>query len=323
MARLTAQQLISAYPDRFALGIDAAKKVAVSRRAYDRVVACGMGGSALAADIANTFLDLSPDIVVHRDYDLPNDADPKSLVITTSHSGNTEETLSSFDAARDKKRTVIAITTGGTLATRAKKFKVPCVVLPNDGPPRYSLAEQIGALCTVLASAGVINDMSEELIDAASRIAQDKGIEQSAARIVAGCANKIPLIYSSSQFGALAREWKIKFNETSKCAAFYNVFPEANHNELEALTDGANRFCFIFLTDPADDPRRTRRAQLVGSMAKKAGASVVDVEMHGSSKLEKILHTVWLGDWVTLLAAKEHGVDPLVVPTIEDFKRQL
>jgi glucose/mannose-6-phosphate isomerase len=323
MADLTAQQLIAAFPDRFALGIDAAKKVAVPQQVYDRVVACGMGGSALAADIANTFLDLSPDILVRRDYELPNDASPKSLVITTSHSGNTEETMSSFDAAQDKRRTLVAITTGGTLAARAKKFKVPCVVLPNDGPPRYSLAEQIGALCTVLATAGVTNDKSEELTDAASQIAQDTEIEQNAQRIVAACTNKIPLIYSSSQYGAIAREWKIKFNETSKCAAFSNVFPEANHNELEALADGAKRFCYIFLRDSADDPRRVRRAELVGLMAKKAGASIVTVEMRGSSTLEKILHTVWLGDWVTLLAAKERGVDPLVVPTIEDFKRQL
>src|SRR3990167_5712730 len=99
---LSARQLVVAFPDRFAIGIEAAVKVAIPKRAYERVIACGMGGSALAADLVNTYLDLNPDIVVHRDYGLPNEATERSLIIVTSHSGNTEESLSAFEEAHKK-----------------------------------------------------------------------------------------------------------------------------------------------------------------------------------------------------------------------------
>ena len=320
---LRARQLVAAFPDRFALGIEAAQKVTLPRRAYQRVVACGMGGSALASDLVNTYFDINPDIVVHRNYGLPNEAISKSLAIVTSHSGNTEESLSAFEAARAVRSSVIAITTGGTLAQQAKKFKIPLVLLPNDGPPRYSVAEQIGALFDVLARSGVIEDENTGLIAAAAEIAQDVDIEKTAAIIASACVERIPIMYAEAGFEAIARVWKIKFNESAKMAAFYNVLPEANHNELEALRTGADRFCYVLLEDQSAAPRMQKRFALVADLAKKAGARVVRVPMRGANRLEKILHTVWLGDWVSLLAAEKLGVDPLGIPTIEDFKSRL
>src|SRR3990172_748975 len=117
------------FPNQITAGVEAAESVKVPRGRFSRVVVCGMGGSALAADLANAWLDLNPDIFVHRDFGLPNEADAESLVLVVSHSGDTAETLSAFDEAVKAGRSVIAITTGGELAKRAGKFGIPLVKL--------------------------------------------------------------------------------------------------------------------------------------------------------------------------------------------------
>lgn len=317
------RQFVYEFPNQMAVGLEAVHAVSVPRQQYSRVVVCGMGGSALAADLANAWLDLNPDIFIHRTFDLPNEADGEALVVVMSHSGNTAETLSAFDAAVQQQKTVVAITTGGELAVRAKKNNIPLVLLPQtEAPPRISTGQQLAALAIILAKAGIIEDPEEALVDAATEIAQDRTLEERGEGLAAAIDVRLPLIYTSAKNAVLARNWKIKLNETAKRAAFWNVLPEASHNELCALSDGADYFYLVTLVDPDDDEREKKYFSITEEMSRELKWPVKRVELKGTSRLAKILHTAWLGDWFALKLAERLGNDPAATPLIETFKKK-
>ncbi len=317
------RQFVYDFPNQIAVGLEAARAVVTAPRQFSRVVVCGVGGSALAADLANAWLDLNPDIFVHRSFDLPNEADGEALIIVMSHSGDTREALSAFDAAIQAGRSVAVVTTGGELAKRAKARKVSTVLLPQtDAPARLNTGAQLAALATILTRAGIIGDQEAALVEAAAEIAQDRTLENQGAALAEAIDVRLPLVYASTHNAVLARNWKIKLNETAKRAAFWNVLPEANHNELAALGDGADYFFLLTLVDPDDDKRVREYFDITEGLARGLAWPVKRIELLGSSRLAKILHTTWLGDWFALKLAERLRVDPAATPLIDDFKNK-
>lgn len=317
------RDIIKGFPDQFTRGLEAARAVEVPRGSLDGVVVLGMGGSALGAELVNAYLDTRPDLVIHRDYGLPNDLTDKTLVIAVSYSGNTEETLDAVHAALAAKHTVVVLTTGGTLGELAASHKLPWVRLPTGMPPRLSLGVQFAALVALLGQAGVRSPDEEALIEAAAEIAQDREIEVHGREIARSLGRRIPLIYSGAGFAAVARNWKIKFNETGKVQAFWNELPEANHNELNAFTDGGERFHVLLLQDADDHARVRLRLTQTARLAQEQGLGASLIETRGSSRLARLLHTVWLGDWVAFEVANARGFDPAATPLIENLKSGL
>lgn len=323
MTRDEYRQAILGFPDQFSVGLEAGEGGAVRRGAHDRVVVCGMGGSALGAELLGAWLDTAPDISVHRDYDLPNDVTARTLVVCVSYSGDTEETVSAAEAAVKAGRSLVVVTTGGKLAALAGKHAVPVVALPKGMPPRLSVGAQFGALYAVLGRAGVMEYDEAAVIAAAAEIAQVKDIEARGIKIAAAIGDRIPLVYSSTRNGAVARNWKIKLNETAKVQAFWSVLPEADHNEINAFPDGAERFCFLALTDEADHPRVQKRLALTSDIAAKQGSAHVTVPLTGGERLERLLYGLWLGDFVALALADARKADPAGTPIIDELKKAL
>ncbi len=293
-------------------------------RTAQRLVLAGMGGSHLAADLLTAY-DPNIAVHVHRDYGVPAvGGDLKEvLFVASSYSGNTEETLDFAREALRLKRNLALVAVGGKLIDFARKNKLPYIVLPDTGiQPRSALGFSITALATFLGDTKMrseLSTLSTKLEPAALRAAGE-----SLAKTLLGF---IPVIYSSARNQGVAYNWKIKFNETGKSPAFYNVFPELNHNEMTGfdVTPStaalSEKFHFIFLTDAADHPQIQKRMAVCRKLYENRGLPVTAVPLSGATVFEKIFNSLLLADWVAFHTALSYGVSPDGVPMVEEFKK--
>jgi len=310
------------FPKQFKEGIERAKDIRVEGR-FENIIICGMGGSALPADLLVIFVnDLKLPFYIHRSYNLPPQADKESLIICISFSGNTEETISAFKEAQERKFKAAAITTGGELAQLAKKYNTPLASLPPVKiQPRWAIGYLFGALEKILSNSGVIKDSSGEIFKIAENL-KPLELEAQGKSLAKKLVGKIPLIYASNKFKSLARIWKIKFNENSKIMAFWNYFPELNHNEMVGYSELEN-FHVIVLRDSDDHPKILKAMELTANLLKEKGIEVNFVEIEGKSILEKLFNNLILSDWVSYYLAKEYKIDPAPVEIVEEFKKKL
>ncbi len=285
----------------------------------DKFVVSGMGGSHLAAGllkVANPYLDL----LIHRDYGLParlarGEVAGGPLVICISYSGNTEETLSAFDEARERGLKLAVIASGGELIARARQAGVPFIVVPKPSP---SFQPRLGLGYIARALGALTGEKVEAVVDPAS-------LRSAGDALATRLAGRVPLIYSATVNYPLAYAWKIKFNETAKLPAFANALPELCHNELESWDQAGvgTNFYVLSLEDSADDPRVTKRFQLLQQSYEARGLAGETIQFEGHNVWEKIFASLTLADWTTLALARATGIDPEAVPTIEEFKTKL
>ena len=255
----------------------------------------------------------------------PTDVLQKTLIIASSYSGNTEETLSSFQEAIKHRYPVVAISTGGKLLELAKEKGVPYIQIPDTGiQPRSALGYTFKALAKMVGR----DDIVREAGNLAAMLRSDAA-EKDAKEVVKHLEGKVPVIYASQRNYAVAYNWKIKFNETAKIPAFYNVFPELNHNEMNGfdVSDSTREltkpFFFLFLRDAQDHPRVQKRMEVLEKQLYQRGLPVINFELTGNSRLEKIFSSLLFADWIALYLAEHYGRDPEQVPMIEEFKKAL
>lgn len=293
------------------------------RDKYEHFILCGMGGSHLAAGIIK-MQKPGIELYVHRDYDLPpydDDFFKKSLLIASSHSGNTEEVLSFLRAGIEKGYDVAVITTAGKLFDISIAQQLPHIVIPDGGlEPRSAL----GFSCLALAKMIGDNDLFKNLKEVGSNL-NPQNFKSEGESLANTIGKSIPVIYSSNQNLAVVYNWKIKFNETAKTPAFYNLFPELNHNEMQGYDseDNSSKFHFIFLHDKTDHERIEKRMVVTSRIFEEKGFSVTNLELSGINALEKAFTSLLIADWTALEIAKMNSKNPQSVPMIEDFKDRL
>lgn len=324
------REVILNFAQQFKMGLEKAKKVGIESQ-FTQIIICGVGGSALPGALLMDYLpDIKTPVYTHRSYGLPPQANAKSLIISVSFSGNTEETVSGYNKAIESGFQVIAITTGGELKQTAKEKGLPVVVVPNDClQPRLGTGYLFSALLRVLANSGVIKDKTKEISELAETL-NPLHFEDTGKLLAKKIKDKIPVVYSSNKFKSLARIWKIKFNENSKTMAFWNYFPELNHNEMVGYTrinqndkSKCKNFHVIILRDENDNPKTLKRMKLTAELIKEAGTSVDFIDIQGRNMLEKMFSALILGDWTSYYLALEYGQDPLPVKIVEEFKQRL
>ena len=289
---------------------------------FSKFVVVGMGGSGHAADLLKVW---RPDLelVVHRNYGLPPVPEKyleESLIIASSYSGNTEETLSGYDEAQSRGLSVSALSTGGKLLEHAKEQGVPYIKLPDTGiQPRSSLGFMFRALLKLMGE--------EEALEQTHNLALDADSLEGPGKELAEKLNgKVPVIYSSSRNLAIANNWKIKFNETGKIPAFYNIFPELNHNEMagfdikDSTKNLSSNFSFIFLRDSSDHQYIQSRMQVTKKLYEARNLPVIDIELEGSNIFTKIFSSLILADWTAYHIGTSYGVETEEVPMVEEFK---
>lgn len=290
----------------------------------NRFIVAGMGGSNLAADLLKIWKP-ELDIIVHRNYGLPylEQADLKQrLFVASSYSGNTEETLDAFEQAMNQRLAIIAIGTGGKLLELAKENLIPYIELPNLGiQPRMALGFQIKAIAEVFGLDEALKKLTE-LVDTLDPLESKDQAEKLASKL----KGRIPIIYSSWLNKGIAYNWKVKLNETAKIPAFFNTFPELNHNEmagfgaLESARHLFENFHFIFIRDNADHPRIIKRMDVLERLYNQRGFAVENVVLRGETVFHKIFSSLILADWLANDLAKLHGAEPELVPLVEEFK---
>lgn len=299
-----------------------------------KVVVAGMGGSALAADLAKDWLDFEVPYEVVKDYDIPAYVDEHTLFIANSFSGNTEETLEALDKAMQRGAQVIAIGKGGKLLDVARERDIPFVTLVWDYQPRMGMFFHLRALVQVLVTYGVVERAKlEEMAAVGSWLQQETahweqavpGYENLAKQLAVRCAGKTPLIYAGDHAGSLAYKWKISFNENSKNVAFTNEFPEFNHNELTGWGSHPveKPFAIINLRSSFDHPRITRRFEVTEKLLSGLRPAAKNVDLQGDTKIAQLLWGCVLADFVSVYLGILNGVNPMRVELVEKLKKEL
>lgn len=303
-----------------------------------QVVIAGMGGSAIGADLLASYCaPLAPiPVFVHRDYGLPLFArGPETLVICSSHSGNTEETLDAFDAARESGCRVIAVTTGGELSRRAQENNVPLWTFEHEGQPRAAVGFSFGLLLAMFQRLGFIPDQKEALEDALASMKRSQErirpevptVKNPAKRYAGQLMGRWVTVVASGLMKAVARRWKGQINEIAKAGANFEFLPEADHNTLAGTMHPDEvlnpHTMTLFLRALSDHPRNRLRSDLTRKAFMLEGMNTDFVDARGRTPLAHMWSMVLFGDYLAYYLAMGYGVDPTPVLTLADFKMSM
>lgn len=295
------------------------KGIAVSNE-ITNIFVIGMGGSAIVGDLLKSFLsDTDTPVFVNRNYNMPKSVNENSLVFAVSYSGNTEETLSSCKEALEMGATVIAITSGGKLAELCKKV----IKIPSGYQPRAALGYLFFPMLGVLYNSGIINIKNADLNETLNLLKDTESFKEKGQRLSKKIGNKVPIIYSSELFGPVAYRFKTQINENAKCPAFNHVFPEMNHNEINAYQSmDRNKYLVIMIRDEQDHPRIKKRMDVCKSIFEQR-VDVEELNTEGASLLARMFSTIYAGDLASYYLAIRNRIDPTPVRVIEDLKKEL
>ena len=305
----------------------------VHERELNSVVVAGMGGSALAGGVAKSWLKLKVPFEVVRRYNLPEYVDSRTLVIASSYSGNTEETVNALEEAEAKGAAIIVITSGGQLLETAQEKGYPYIQLPSGYQPRMAAILNLRAITKAIEAYGLcqgkfeeIESVSDWLNDHVSNWFADVSTEQNIAKQLALQAEgKSVVIYSGSKMSSVGYKWKISFNENAKTVAFCNEIPEFNHNEFMGWTSHPIEKPYVVfdLISGFEHPRILKRFELTDRLLSGQRPKSIPVELQGESVIAQMLWGSILADFVSIYLAILNGVDPTQVDLIEKFKHEL
>ncbi|HNW00230.1 MAG TPA: bifunctional phosphoglucose/phosphomannose isomerase [Chitinophagales bacterium] len=291
------------------------------------VVITGMGGSGIGAVIVRSLIGKSlriPFLVVNN-YNIPVWCNADTLVICSSYSGNTEETIAAYQDAVAKGCMTACVTTGGKLLAFAQQTSMPTIKIPGGMPPRSCVGYSIVGQLALLAHAGIIEDNWKQHISGVAQFLQESGadIRSQAKQLASLLQPFIPIIYSDQLMSGVAVRWKQQLNENAKVHAFDHTIPEMNHNELVAYVEPDQRFCPIFLRHSFEHARiQERFAYTMELMDDKTG-SLCEVEATGEGIWQQIFSLLHFGDWLSVELAAIRGVDPIDIAILEQLKSAL
>jgi len=300
------------------------------------VVMAGMGGSALAGNVLKNWLysRLSVPFEVVRGYSLPEYVNEHTLVILSSQSGNTEETLSTLEYAEKMNTRIVIIASGGKLVDIAKQKNLLLMELEKAEQPRFNVFAGIKALACLLGDMGLAADVDlrRELQDVASWLDiqkstinldndGDDNLSRSLAKQLVG---KNVLYYTGPTLSSAAYKWKINTNENAKQMAFYNTYPEVNHNELQGWIFPKDKsMVTVQLESSFDSERIQKRMKVMREMHQKNGFDPIRVTAVGETPLQQLFYSIMLSDYTTCFLGILNDIDPGTSDIVEAFKKEL
>jgi len=318
---------VLALPDHLSDALFRVESARIQPTKSDGLVVCGMGGSAIGADLARAALGSRTTLpfTTVRDYGLEPWTSPERTVLCASYSGNTEETLAAFEAASAVGAWRVVATTGGALAEAARRADVPVIGLPGGLQPRHSVGYGFTVACEIAALLGAAPGMRTEIDTAAAHLEEGRdSLIAKAGEIAEQLTGSVPLIYGCDVTVPVAYRWKTQINENAKQHAFDHQLPELDHNEIVGWSaDGPAQFAAVFLTDSDQHPRQRERAELTAKLIEPSATAVVFAETEGETRLERLLWGVMVGDLVSLHLAAHNCVDPGPIEMIDRLKQEL
>jgi glucose/mannose-6-phosphate isomerase len=301
-----------------------------------KVVILGMGGSAIGGDFVRrlALTESKVPVWVHRDYGLPAFVDESTLVIASSYSGNTEETLSAFTKTLGTRSKKLVITSGGKLKHLAEQEGLPAYIIDYQAPPRAAFPHSFIPLVGIFQKLGLLADKSADVQEAVAILKRLSGdlvetrsvASNPAKKVAVRLQGRVAVIYGAEIFSEVAQRWKGEFNENSKAWAFFESFPELNHNAVvgyEFPVEVKDRIFVLMLRSSSLHPQNLLRYEVTSKLLAKAGVTYEFVEARGQSALAQMLSLVLLGDYASFYLSMLNEVDPTATDAINFVKNYL
>lgn len=325
---------ILAIPDHISDAMWRAESAMLEPGSARSLVVCGMGGSAIGADLAAAVIGdaATGPIVTNRSYDLPSWVGEGDAVVLSSYSGSTEETLSCFEQARSSGAKLYVISSGGPISEAAHAAGIPLIGLPGIFQPRAAVAYGVVAVIEIaiangIAPAGIRKDLeaAAELLRGLTGEWGADSDESQPKKLAREAFGRLPIIYGAGLTDPVAYRWKCQINENAKRPAWNAALSEANHNEIcgwEGAAESGQNAAW-FLSDSEQNERVAERIRITSEIASSHGARSEIIKSSGESRAERLFSLVLLGDLMSFYLAILHGVDPSPVPLIENLKDKL
>ncbi len=322
-------KLISAFPSNItaALAIAEGVNFLTPKERIDSIIILGMGGSGIGGKLVSQWLQaecLVP-IIVCQDYEIPAFVTKNSLVIGSSYSGNTEETLTALAAAKEKNAHIIGVCSGGNLANFCKENDFDFVVVPGGNPPRTALAFSLVQLCNIFGKLGFSSmERLQEIENGGKLIVEDlAAIQKEAHAIAAVLEGKVHITLAGANYEALAIRARQQFNENSKMLGWQCVIPEMNHNELVGWGGGDDRFAVLCLQTNDLSVKNQRRYEISLERIKSKTSFVHETIAKGNNPIEKTIYLIHVIDWASLYLSNLKNGDPIEIEIIDFLKDEL
>jgi len=298
------------------------------------ITVAGMGGSAIGGDLAAALLagELKVPMSVHRDYGLPAYVGRDSLVIASSYSGNTEESLSSFEEAQRRGARVLVLTTGGKIAELARAAKYPVITFSYPAQPRAALGYSLGLVLGALTRLGFVRDLSSDIDAALADVAKleervhEGARTNDAKKLAIELYGRIIFAYGGGVLGVMARRVKGQWNENAKNWGAFDVLPELNHNGVVGFPHpdiARDALTVLLLRSDRDNPRHKLRFDVTRELLDRANIPHKTLQFSGANMLSEVLQLTLFTDYVSFYVALLNGVDPSPVKSIDYLKERL
>lgn len=321
--------LISQFPQQLRDAVEIGRNTKLKNvvKSIENVMVTGLGGSGMGADVVIDLLNytLSVPMLVNKGYHLPEFVSTKTLLIASSYSGNTEETVLALKEGIEKEANICCITSGGEVLKIAKRNTLDYILIPDGMPPRSCLGYSFVQQLFILNQYGLITDgFSFGILNAAKLLENEMNqIKEIADSLAEKLIDKLPIIYVCDGYSSVALRWKQQINENAKMHCWYHTIPEMNHNELVAWRNKNEEIAPVFLD--ADDIflRNKLRQNISMQIIKKYTPHVFKINAIGNNKYEKILSLIYIGDWLSWYLAERKNVDATEIEVINYLKNEL
>lgn len=291
------------------------------------ILITGLGGSGIGGTILSELISDSckVPIIINKDYFLPAFVNEATLLIVSSYSGNTEETVSAMQQAISKKAQIACITSGGKVLELAKQHQYDFIEIPGGNPPRSCIGYSLVQLIKIMVAKGLADkklfsdlEKSIELLDK-----ENESIKTEAQKIAEKLHHKFPILYSLGTCEGAVVRFRQQINENSKMLCGHHTFPEMNHNELVGWTERNENLVVVTFQTSFDYERTKKRYEVCRPIFEKYSSGVIDITAKGKSKLEQFFYLINIGDWISCYLADLRGIDPVEVNVIDHLKGEL
>lgn len=321
--------LIQAFPSNIADALAMVKNAHFENISKDvtNVVVCGMGGSGIGGSLVWSWIQNEMEIPVSfvQDYTLPKFVNENSLVIASSYSGNTEETVACLNEALNRNSKLYVVCSGGKLEELSKSKGIMHSIVPGGNPPRTALAYSMIHLLGLFESQGFISgDWKLDMLDSKQLLEDNESLIKEEALVLAKfLKDKVGVFYGATVLDPVLVRARQQFNENSKLLCWHHTIPEMNHNELVGWGGGDDRFATVFFHIDGMNPRNVRRFEITKDKVQSHNAAVLDVKAKGTSLMAQTLYLINLIDWSSLYLSDLNEVDPIEIDIINYLKNEM
>ena len=322
------KELILKFPAQLKEAVNIAKSANLNKDTVPvkHVLICGLGGSGIGGTLVKEIVhdETKVPIDVMKSYSIPAYVDSSTLVICSSYSGNTEETLESYKQAKSKKAQIVCITSGGQLLEMAKKDGYSAIVVPSGMPPRACLGYSLTQLLHILHFYGVCSGHLSDIWNSADLLEKEQSaIMKEAESIADKIVGKLPVIYSTSLNEGIIIRFRQQLNENAKILAWHHVFPEMNHNELVGWSHEYPDVAVMMFIEKNEHPRNQLRIEICRKIFQKYAGLLLELYPKGNNPIEKKMYWIHLGDWISMYLSEKRSVDAMDIKVIDQLKKEL